>query len=126
MVWRVGVRRGTRLRDDRSSSVRSRKQLGFAALASHAWGGDSSGHHQPHGVAVGTELARPAVRARANLHPDHAGRQRRNHRAQLGACKLGLARHHRSPLIDAVRGKDVLRQNDAGRNNAQRPPLRAS
>ena len=120
-------------------------------LVSHGIGRDLLVRHRPHSAAVRLELARPAVRARAalqaavgvdahpfarrgpssgrptsglSLHPEHAGRQRRNHRAQLGARNLGLAQHHRSPLIDAVRGKDVLHQNDAGRNNAQRPPLR--
>ena len=52
-----------------------------------------------------------------SLHPDHARRQRRNPRAQLGARKVELAQHHRTPLIDAAHGKDFLRQIDIGRDN---------
>ena len=63
------------------------------------------------------ELPRPVVRTRARLHSDHAGRQRRNHRAELRSRHLGLAQLHPTPLVDTVHGKYVLRQIDTGRNN---------
>jgi len=95
----------------------------LAALAHHAVGRDKLRGDQPHAVAPGQEQPRPVVGARAGLHANDAGRQRRNQLVQL------VARHGRSHqldlagLVDAVNRENVLGEVDTHGQNRHEPPL---
>src|SRR5262245_65556594 len=89
--------------------------VAVAALAATAAGGASANaldvrlhvlrRHQSHLVAQRAQLARPVVRRRTRLQPDHTARQSTEERQNLRTPKL-LAQNRRSLCINPVHLKD--------------------